>query len=72
MLFAALVLNQSTAGEQRLSAKVWVYLLTPGDRVTITMPGGGGYGPPSARAGDDERDLADKLSRARGMAASQN
>lgn len=47
---ARLVLNPGTPEEAPLPSKVWGHPLKPGDRVQITTPGGGGWGPPKRPA----------------------
>ena len=52
---ARLVLNPGAPDERELPAKVWGYLLQPGDRVSIETPGAGGYGPPAERTDAERR-----------------
>ena len=59
---ASLLLNPGSPAECALPSKVWGYALQPGDRVQITTPGGGGYGPPQGRtAAALQHDLDDGI-----------
>jgi N-methylhydantoinase B len=44
-----IVLNEGTAREREVPSKVWGFPLAPGDCISMTTPGAGGYGPPAER-----------------------